>query len=470
MKKQLIFAGLTALVINLNAQFVGAPGPLNANTRVRVGGSLPAGWNTTFHVGDGIGDVHFGTCGMVIKPTLAQGGRALLELQEPYNTNTLVIQALSDKSYISNLNQLPLIIQSGGGNVGIGTSYPDGQSILHVNNDVAVAANGARWATKSIITQVIPAFAYHPFIGIEGSANTYYSGQSTMYGVIGSATNGQSNTGGDFTASGNGAWYNVGVHATAYGNSNANYNWAARFDGPSYTTANAWTTSDRKLKDEIKPLTNALDKVMLLKPSTYFYKMDERFKDLNLPREIQMGLIAQDLEEVFPELVREMPKMSRVNEKGEKVFDTPEFKTVQYGSLIPLLIAGMQEQQSVIETLTDKISKQDQLISELSQKVANTTGIDNFNPIETGFQMSQNEPNPFTHETVVKYTLPQTVSNAFMAVYDLTGKQITTFPIDQKGSSSVTLTSEKLAAGIYIYSIVADGKVVDSKRMIVAEK
>ena len=57
-----------------------------------------------------------------------------------------------------------------------------------------------------------------------------------------------------------------------------------------------------------------------------------------------------------------------------------------------------------------------------------------------------------------------------MAVYDLTGKQLTTFPIEQKGSSSLTITSEKLAAGIYIYSIVADGKVVDSKRMIVAEK
>jgi hypothetical protein len=70
----------------------------------------------------------------------------------------------------------------------------------------------------------------------------------------------------------------------------------------------------------------------------------------------------------------------------------------------------------------------------------------------------------------VKYTLPQSISDAFMAVYDLTGKQITTFPIRDKGTSSLTITSENLAAGIYIYSIVADGKVVDSKRMIVAEK
>lgn len=38
------------------------------------------------------------------------------------------------------------------------------------------------------------------------------------------------------------------------------------------------------------------------------------------------------------------------------------------------------------------------------------------------------------------------------------------------GTSSLTITSENLAAGIYIYSIVADGKVIDSKRMIVASK
>lgn len=99
-----------------------------------------------------------------------------------------------------------------------------------------------------------------------------------------------------------------------------------------------------------------------------------------------------------------------------------------------------------------------------------STGIDNLGTVETSFQMSQNEPNPFTHETLVNYTLPNTVKIAFMAVYDLTEKQIATFPINELCVSSITITSQKLAAGICIYSIIADGKVVDTKRMIVAEK
>ena len=87
-----------------------------------------------------------------------------------------------------------------------------------------------------------------------------------------------------------------------------------------------------------------------------------------------------------------------------------------------------------------------------------------------GFALEQNIPNPFSSETVIKYTLPQQANTANLIVYDLTGKQVAFFPVTEKGASSITITSEKLAAGIYIYSIVADGKIVDSKRMVVVEK
>ena len=87
-----------------------------------------------------------------------------------------------------------------------------------------------------------------------------------------------------------------------------------------------------------------------------------------------------------------------------------------------------------------------------------------------GFSMEQNIPNPFSRETVVNYTLPQQTGSAYMAVYDLSGKQIASFPLNQKGSSAITISSEKLAAGVYIYSIIDDGKLMDSKRMIVEDK
>jgi hypothetical protein len=143
--------------------------------------------------------------------------------------------------------------------------------------------------------------------------------------------------------------------------------------------------------------------------------------------------------------------------------------------VVPLVKAVQQmdkndgEQKQEIALLKQQLQEQKQLISELQQK-NNVTGVGQINSDLQGFSMSQNEPNPFTHETVINYTLPQSITSAYLAVYDLTGKQITTLTLDQKGASSITITSQKLAAGIYIYSIVADGKVMDSKRMIVTDK
>jgi trimeric autotransporter adhesin len=45
-----------------------------------------------------------------------------------------------------------------------------------------------------------------------------------------------------------------------------------------------------------------------------------------------------------------------------------------------------------------------------------------------------------------------------------------TVSLTERRASSVTINSEKLAAGIYIYSVIADGKIMDSKRMVVAQK
>jgi hypothetical protein len=99
----------------------------------------------------------------------------------------------------------------------------------------------------------------------------------------------------------------------------------------------------------------------------------------------------------------------------------------------------------------------------------NATGIQQSNSAAEGFALDQNIPNPFSSETVIKYTLPQEIKTASLIVYDLSGKQLTSFPLERT-TTSITITSEKLAAGIYIYSVMADGKIMDSKRMIVADK
>ncbi len=150
------------------------------------------------------------------------------------------------------------------------------------------------------------------------------------------------------------------------------------------------------------------------------------------------------------------------DERGKITSTIPSHKAVNYTALIPVLIAGIQEQQKQIEDLQAQLAA-------FQNKTGNATGINQINSGADDFALDQNVPNPFNGETNIKYKLTEQTKTASLVVYDLSGKQLTSFPLD-KTVSSITITSEKLAAGIYIYSVIADGKIMDSKRMVVSEK
>ena len=91
-------------------------------------------------------------------------------------------------------------------------------------------------------------------------------------------------------------------------------------------------TSDRTLKTNILPINNALDKVNRLEGVSFNWK-DNGGEEL--------GLIAQDVEKVLPELVLTNPKTG--------------LKSVKYGNIVPVLIEAIKEQQKQIDELKAKI-------------------------------------------------------------------------------------------------------------------
>jgi hypothetical protein len=387
-------------------------------------------------------------------------------------------------------------------NANAGSAYGQHCGILAEQIVIQGSSHQAVVGVKGVVRQNTPLLVGG--IGVEGNASL---ASGTSIGVRGRARGGSYSAGVDgqgWCNSGQG-WPNpaqsIGLNGEAFavGNSDAfgvqaivtpvtggtGNVFAGLFWGNTVVTGNLTVQgvinpSDRKFKDEIQPLTGALDKVMQLKPSTYIYRTNEpEFKDMIFPQGKQMGLIAQELEKVIPESVKNMNAVQRTNSKGEITNATPNYMGVNYISLIPLLISGMQEQQKQIEVQSKTNSELKVLVEKQQQQINNlllkSTGVTGINPVSNNvssfdFSMDQNIPNPFSGETVIKYSLPQSVNKAFLAIYDLSGKQISTFPINDKASTSVTITSEKLAAGIYIYSIIADGKILDSKRMVVSEK
>ena len=80
--------------------------------------------------------------------------------------------------------------------------------------------------------------------------------------------------------------------------------------------------------------------------------------------------------------------------------------------------------------------------------------------------LEQNNPNPFTEVTEINYYLPAETQNAMLYVYDLQGKPVKNYKITQMGNASHVIQGSELSAGMYLYTLIADGKEVDTKRMI----
>jgi hypothetical protein len=113
--------------------------------------------------------------------------------------------------------------------------------------------------------------------------------------------------------------------------------------------------SDERLKENITEIDNAIDKVMLLRGVTYnSNQLAETFGYTN--KEEQVGVIAQDVEKVLPQIVKPAPFDIISLQEGIEISRSGEnYKTVQYEKLVPLLIQAIKEQQVMIEELQKKV-------------------------------------------------------------------------------------------------------------------
>ena len=80
--------------------------------------------------------------------------------------------------------------------------------------------------------------------------------------------------------------------------------------------------------------------------------------------------------------------------------------------------------------------------------------------------LDQNSPNPFKDQTDISYFIPDDAQNVKIIFYNNTGVVIKTVDISEKGMGSIHVYGSDLSSGTYLYSILSDNKVIDSKRML----
>ena len=65
--------------------------------------------------------------------------------------------------------------------------------------------------------------------------------------------------------------------------------------------------------------------------------------------------------------------------------------------------------------------------------------------------------------------LPNNVSKAVLTIYNMRGEQLKQLNIQERGNTSVTIEGHTLNAGMYLYTLITDGKEVDTKKMILTQ-
>lgn len=304
-------------------------------------------------------------------------------------------------------------------------------------------------------------------IGVMGYGGSGTSGK--LYGVIGGITSG---------VLGAGIYGTTGAYGSIYG-STLSGTYAGYFDGAVYvdgsiTATDVITPSDINLKENIifiRDEENTLDNLMQMnvikynyKPKAYIAKTEdelslyedeasvakaEEFAKQEIQRMAEQkhyGLSAQELQKIYPDLVRE----SQDGTLG-----------VNYVELVPILIHSIQElKQELDEVKAGGNARQTRSISDDGQEDRTIATSKNV--------LYQNTPNPFKEQTTIRFSLADDVKDASICIFDLSGKMLRKLPVSQ-GMSSVSINGWELGEGLFLYSLVVGGREIDTKRMIITK-
>ncbi len=344
-----------------------------------------------------------------------------------------------------------------------------------------------------------------------GSINSMASFNTGLSG-IGSFSNG-TNIGGAFSAGnhvivtgGYNGITNIGVKANSYGGQDSygiyaqatggsHTNYAGYFAGDVFSTTGNYLSSDIMLKENITPLTNSTSIINQLAPKNFTFKTTQ-FAQMNLPEGHQFGLIAQDVEQILPELVKNVTQPAVLDSLGNVITPAVNFKSVKYEAFIPILIQGVKEvnvkNDSVVAILNTRIDSLQNVISNFNTRMtqfenqlddcckhghhgnhnSKSSSENNSNITEVTLENSntilleQNVPNPFAESTVINYFIPENIKYAQLLFSDNFGRIIKTVDIETTGAGTIKVYASNLSQGTYTYSLIVDGNIVETKKMV----
>lgn len=228
------------------------------------------------------------------------------------------------------------------------------------------------------------------------------------------------------------------------------------------------TLSDASLKTNVSNLQNALDIISSLRGVSYYWTQTNPNYAFDTTEHI--GFIAQEVDTVDSRLT---------------YFDSDSLLHVDYNKVVPILTEAIQElatinsfQDSIINSLNDRLTMLENCINNLNLCNGESFSMNqtNSNPVKNSMKvelsnsptivLNQNVPNPFAEQTNITMELPEEIKYAQILFHNNEGKLIQSIEIQDRGFSELTVYANDLSTGVYTYTLVADGKIIASKKMI----
>lgn len=259
--------------------------------------------------------------------------------------------------------------------------------------------------------------------------------------------------------------------------------------------------SDQNLKTNVDTISNALGIIHNLNPRQFYFDTINNH-GFSFGSEKQYGFIAQEVESILPDLVHDVVKSPGYDSLGTEITPAFAYKSLNYNAFIGILTKAVQEQQQEIDAQQTELDAKDSVIASLQNQLAaqdsRLAAIENclsaLNLCEMNQQavqqtpqeiqqqlkqkisvtlsdrntivLNQNVPNPFAESTVIEYSIPNNVQQAQIHFYDANGKLIQSVNLTERGKGELTVFASDLSSGIYTYSLVTDGKIVSTKKMM----
>ena len=276
-------------------------------------------------------------------------------------------------------------------------------------------------------------------------------------------------------------------------------------------SVNWGTTSDGRMKKGIKEDIKGLDFILQLRPVSYqidALKLDKFLReDRNTSTNLELSEEEKAEEAKYKRAYKDyLKEKSNIRYTGfiaqevEAVAEKTDFEfsglvkpshekdpySLRYAEFVVPLVKAVQEQQEVIKELEEKLTasaqlkqtveNQQQQINELQLlvekllvntdvKAESRTAI----TLEETAHLEQNSPNPFNGETTIQYYLPKWAYDAQLQITDFNGKVLKVENNLTTGHGTISLAADALPSGTYSYSLLVDGKIVDTKRMVLVK-